>query len=239
MIKLNLKKIKAKFNRFSLVYFGVCVVLIFILSFVFSEAVYRSVSKFNGITIVLDAGHGGRDGGSVGVDGTIEKEINLEYVLCLKDKLVEQGYKVVLTRKNDDGLYSEFAKNKKTSDMHARFEIIKKANPNLVISLHMNSFGSASAKGANTYYRKDDKSSKECADLIQKSLQTSCGASRSHAKVGDYYMLNCSYYSSVLIECGFLSNPEEEKLLRTEEYKQKIVNAIFNGILLYFGNNQI
>jgi len=218
----------------------VCFMTIFILiTTMYSQIVAKSVSKFNGITIVLDAGHGGRDGGSVGLGGTIEKEINLEYVLALKDKLVKNGYKVVLTRKNDDGLYSEFAKNKKTSDMNARYKIIQKANPNLVISIHMNSFSNSSAKGATTYYRKDDKASKMCSDLIQKSLQTYCGARTSTSKVGDYYMLNCSYYSAVLIECGFISNPEEEKLLNTESYKQKMVEAIANGVLLYFGNNQI
>jgi N-acetylmuramoyl-L-alanine amidase len=198
-----------------------------------------SVSKFNGIKIVLDAGHGGRDGGSVGVNGTIEKNINLEYTLELKDKLIENGYMVELTRKDDSGLYSSFDKNKKQSDMNNRFKIIKRTNPNLVISIHMNSYTSSLVKGASTYYRKGDESGKQCADLIQKSLYKNCGARIQEAKVGDYYMLNCSYYTAVLIECGFLSNPEEERLLNDEKHKKKIIDAIFNGILLYFGNNQI
>lgn len=218
----------------------VCIMFIFlILTSFYAKVVSICVSKFNGITIVLDAGHGGRDGGSIGAGGTIEKQINLEYVMALKNKLVENGYKVILTRKNDDGLYSEFAKNKKTSDMNARYKIIRETNPNLVISIHMNSFSNQSAKGAMTYYRNDDKSGQKCADLIQKSMQKYCGARYSNGKVGDYYILNCSYYSAVLIECGFISNPEEERLLQTEEYKLKMINAIYNGILLYFGNNQI
>ena len=214
-------------------------VLIFILilavSGLYSSIVSYRVSKSNGITIVIDAGHGGRDGGSVGVSGTIEKEINLEYVLALKDKFVENGFNVVLTRKNNDGLYSEFAKNKKQSDMNERLKIIKNANPNLVISLHMNSFNISSARGAMTYYRKGDKASEYIGDLIQKSLKKDCNAIYEKSKVGDYYMLNCSYYTAVLIECGFISNPEEEKLLNTENYKNKLINAIFNGVLLYFG----
>lgn len=209
------------------------------LSFFYSSVVALSVSKFNGYTIVLDAGHGGRDGGSVGVNGTIEKEINLEYVMLLKEKLVENGYKVILTRKNDDGLYSEFAKNKKTSDMNERFKIIKKANPNLVVSIHMNSFSSPTAKGAMTYYRIGDEASKKCADLVQKSLSTFCGARNTFGKVGDYYMLNCSYYTAILIECGFISNPEEERLLNSKDYKNKMVEAIYKGILLYLGNSSI
>ena len=217
-----------------------CIILIMVvISFFYSNIVELRVSKFNGIKIVLDAGHGGRDGGSIGVNGTIEKEINLEYVMLLKDKLVRNGYTVELTRKNDDGLYSEFAKNKKTSDMKARFDIIKKVNPNLVISIHMNSFSSAEAKGAMTYYRKNDKAGKQCADLIQKTISTYCGAKSIYGKVGDYYILNCSYYTAILIECGFISNPEEEKLLNSKAYKDKMIDAIYKGILLYFGNNSI
>ena len=194
------------------------------------------VSKSNGITIVLDAGHGGRDGGSVGVNGTIEKEINLTYTLALKEKLSESGYKVVLTRSSDNGLYSELATNKKVSDMNARMKVIKQANPNLVISIHMNSFFDSSIKGAMCYYKVDDQASKQCGDLIQQSLKEYCNAKLSRAKEGDYFMLNCSYYTSVLIECGFLSNAEEEAMLKTEAYKNKFVEAVSNGLLLYFGN---
>ena len=215
----------------------VCVVLtMFVLSLFYSHIVTLRVSKFNQIKIVLDAGHGGRDGGSIGYNGTIEKEINLEYVKLLKDKLVENGYIVELTRKNDDGLYSEFAKNKKTSDMNARFNFIKRVNPNLVISIHMNSFASQSARGPMTYYRANDKAGKTCADLIQKSIATYCGARTEQSRVGDYYILNCTYYTAILIECGFISNPEEEKLLNSKKYKREMVDAIFKGILLYFGN---
>ena len=224
-------------NRFKAL---IIILIVFILiSTYLSIVVNSSVEKFNGIKIVLDAGHGGRDGGSVGVDGTIEKHINLEYVNALKDVLIENGYMVELTRKNDDGLYSEFAQNKKLSDMNNRFKIIKNANPNLVISIHMNSYTSSSARGAIAYYRKGDSSGERCADLIQKALHNDCSSKINKSKVGDFYMLNCSYYTAVLIECGFLSNPEEERLLNDENYKKKLVNAIFKGILLYFGNNQI
>ena len=213
----------------------VFVMIIFLLTFAFSHIVAVSASGYNGITIVLDAGHGGRDGGSVGVNGTIEKEINLKYTLALKEKLVSAGYRVELTRKTDDGLYLESAKNKKMSDLNARMEIIKRANPNLVISIHMNSFSSQSAHGASTYYRSGDESGQIVSDLIQQSLNTYLGAPSTKGKVGDYYILNESYYTAVLIECGFLSNPEEERLLNTDEYLEKFVDAVYNAILLYFG----
>ena len=218
----------------------IAVILVFvILSFVYAEIVKKVGLNYNGITIVLDAGHGGRDGGSVGTNGTIEKNINLEYVLILKNKLTDCGYKVVLTRKDDAGLYSPLAENKKISDMNKRMEIIKKANPNLVISIHMNSFLDKTVKGANTYHKIDDEASIFCADLIQKSIKNKCGAQNTLSKGGDYYILNCSYYTSVLIECGFLSNLEEEKLLNSAEYKEKFTDAIRDGLLLYFGNKVI
>lgn len=218
-------------------------IVVFILGVFFTSfyaGIVRQVSsKSNGIVIVLDAGHGGRDGGSVGVNGTIESEINLEYVCLLKDKLADLGYKVILTRKNDQGLYDSFAQNKKLSDMNTRMEIIKNNNPNLVISLHMNSFNDKSVKGANTFYKVDDEASKKCADLVQKSLYVNCGARNEQAKTGDYFMLNCSYYTSILIECGFLSNPDEEKLLNSVEYKDRFTDAICKGVLLYFGETVI
>lgn len=213
------------------------VLMMFVLSIGFSQIVAYSVSNYNGITIVIDAGHGGRDGGSVGVNGTIEKEINLKYALTLKEKLVDSGYRVELTRRTDDGLYSETALNKKMSDMRARFNIIQKTNPNLVISIHMNSFNSPTARGAITYYRNGDEASKRCADLVQASLNTYCEAPSAQGKVGDYYILNCSYYTSILIECGFISNPEEEWLLNTDSYREKFIDAVYSGILLYFGNS--
>ena len=209
--------------------------LLAIISLGYYNIVVQSANSYNGITIVLDAGHGGRDGGSIGANGTIEKEINLEYTLLLKELLVKQGYRVELTRKTTDGLYSPTAKNKKLSDMQNRLKIIEKANPNLVISIHMNSFKDKSASGASTYYRKGDTSGETCSNLIQKSLHTFCNAKSSSSKIGDYYILNSSYYTAVLIECGFISNPLEEKLLNTNSYKQKFTNAVLNGILLYFG----
>ncbi len=217
------------------------VVIVLILLFGFISTVYYSftlstATRFNGYTIVIDAGHGGRDGGSIGVNGTIEKEINLKYAETLKSKLVEMGYRVEMTRKTDDGLYSEFAKNKKISDLNERMKIIKKANPNLMISIHMNSFSSSSARGAVTYYRIDDEASKSVADLVQKSLNVYCGARWETGKTGDYYILNNSYYTSILVECGYLSNSEEEKLLNTDEYCNKITDSICKGVGLYFGS---
>ncbi len=206
------------------------------LSFCFISIVSYSVSNHNGITIILDAGHGARDGGSIGVNGTIEKDINLKYTLALKEKLIKAGYYVELTRSNDEPLYSPLAKNKKMSDMKYRINKIKKVNPNLVISIHMNSFSNSSVYGANTYFRAGDEASKNVANLIQKSFNKYINAPNSNGKVGDYFILNESYYTSVLIECGFLSNPEEEQQLNNIDYQNKLLDAVVSAVMLYFGN---
>jgi N-acetylmuramoyl-L-alanine amidase len=218
----------------------ICWVLVILVCFIGLSFTYESIAKYtmlnhNGYTIVIDAGHGGRDGGSIGVNGTIEKEINLEYAILLKNEFVKMGFKVVLTRKNDDGLYKELATNKKMSDMQERMKIIKNANPNLMISIHMNSFNQPSAKGAITYYRINDEASKTVADLVQKNLKNNCDARWENGKTGDYYILNSSYYTSILIECGFISNAEEEKMLNSNEYKTKFVKTVSAAVGLYFG----
>lgn len=212
---------------------------LFILSLTLIPATLTNSSPKAKYTVVLDAGHGGVDGGAVGVNGTVEKTINLEYVKIMKEKLEARGFRVYLIRANDDGLYSVFDKNKKSSDMKKRIALIKKYNPNLVLSVHMNSYKDPSVKGVFTYYRKGDEQGKECANLIQKTIKKYCDVKQEYAKVGDYYILNESYYTSVLIECGFLSNPQEEKLLNDDVYKNKITDAICDAVLLYSGLIQI
>ena len=215
--------------------FCVVCVLLLLISCIYFNIVKTASSKSNIICIVLDAGHGGRDGGCIGVNGSVEKYLNLKYTLKLKEKLMQHDYKIILTRSNDAGLYNPFSSNKKVSDMNARMDIIKKANPNLVVSIHMNSFADKGVNGANCFYKIDDEASSDCADLIQKSLHEYCNIKSDKAKRGDYFMLNCSYYTSVLIECGFLSNPEEEMKLNSNEYLEQFTDAVANGIFLYLG----
>lgn len=195
-----------------------------------------TVSPVHTKTVVIDAGHGGRDGGSIGSNGTIEKEINLKYALCLKEILENKGIKVVLTRSDDNGLYDENADNKKLSDMSKRREIIKKAKPDVVVSIHMNSFANSSVSGARTFYQISNDNSKLLAKEIQMSLCNSIDTIKYGISPGDYYMLNCTDYTSVLIECGYISNFNEESLLNSDEYMKKFCYAVHCGILLFLGN---
>lgn len=186
-------------------------------------------------TIVIDAGHGGRDGGAVGkTTGISESVLNLQYALCLKEACEQFGFDVVLTRSTMDGLYDESAANKKKSEMEKRKNIINNSNADLVISLHMNSFPLSSSEGAQVFYAKGSEQGFNLAKSIQNSLSKSFESARDYVTVGDYFVLNYSNIPATLVECGFLSNPEEEKLLQTEEYRKNFCYSILAGVINYF-----
>lgn len=190
------------------------------------------VNKF---TIVLDAGHGGIDGGVTGVNTSVkESELNLAIVKKLQALLEDSGMNVVLTRCTDAGLYGVASSSLKRKDMQKRRDIILKAKPTLVVSVHLNRFSAKSRRGAQVFYKDNDESAKILANSIQASFNgmEEC-VKTSSALVGDYYILNCNDYPSVIAECGFLSNPEDEALLITEEYQKSVAYAIFKGIVNY------
>ena len=191
-------------------------------------------------TVVLDAGHGGMDPGKVGVAGTLEKELNLEITYRVKRLLEQNNVRVVLTRESDAGLYTEADSNKKSADMRKRIEIIEKEAPALVVSIHQNSYTSSSCKGAQVFYYEGSETGKVFAELLQSVIKETLadGNTREAKANSSYYMLKKSVYTSVIVECGFLSNPEEEALLLEEEYQEKMAWAIHLGILQYLNNEE-
>ena len=222
----NLKKYRIIFILIFLVF----ILLLFILSGVS----FASATPKNSHTIVIDAGHGGVDGGSEGYSGSQESELNLEYAKKLKQYCEDYGFKVVLTRKDSNGLYTQSAPNKKKDDMQKRQQIIESANPDIVVSIHMNSFQQSYTRGAQVFYNKDCEASKVLADCIQKQFVQNLVKARKSTQAGDYYILNCTNVPSVICECGFVSNPEEEKLLMSDEYKNQVCYSILCGIFSYF-----
>ena len=223
----------------------ISVLIIVILTFVFcfdalsSNSVGNALS--NKIKIVLDAGHGGIDNGVMGIStGVKESELNLKVVKKLESYLIGAGMNVILTRSSDAGLYGVASSNLKRKDMEKRKEIILKAKPDLVISIHMNKFSLSSRRGAQVFYKANDEMGKILAESIQESFNSMEEAPRiSNALMGDYYILNCTKYPSVIAECGFLSNPEDEALLITEEYQKSIAYSIYQGIVSYFAKINI
>lgn len=192
-----------------------------------------------GITVVLDAGHGGIDGGVTGVNtGVKESDLNLAIVKSLKNYLEDAGINVVLTRNSEAGLYGAATKNFKRRDMEKRRDIIKKAEPALVVSVHLNKYSAASRRGAQVFYKANDESGKILAQSMQEEFNKMEESARSYsALTGDYYILNCSDYPAVIAECGFLSNPQDEELLITEEYRSSVAYAMFKGIIKYFAES--
>lgn len=184
------------------------------------------------ITVVVDAGHGGNDPGKVGVSGTLEKDINLSIALKLKTELEKKGIKVILTRESDVSLAIEGATNKKTSDMNKRIEITNSARADLLVSVHQNSFTDPKVKGAQVFYYKNSKESEDIAVTVQTELVNSLDKdNKRKAKANnDYYVLRKSTCPAIIVECGFLSNYEEEAKLVSEEYQQDIAEAIAEGV---------
>ena len=161
----------------------------------------RTFSPKTTQTIVIDAGHGGRDAGCSGINtGISESELTLSIAKKLKNQLENMGYKVVMTRTNSDGLYSQNVKNYKKSDMEKRREIIQKANPDMVISIHLNSFPAITEKGAQVFYQKDNLLGSALATSMSAQLSSLLENARKEAIAGDYYILKCADVPSCIVE---------------------------------------
>lgn len=192
--------------------------------------------------IVIDAGHGGDDPGKVGVNGALEKDINLSLVLQLKEVFdAEDRVTVVLTRESDSCLADAGVINQKVSDMQNRCQLITDANPLFTVSIHQNSYTTPDIKGAQVFYYSQSEQGKILAETLQNSLISNVDADNHRlAKANEsYYLLKKTPTPTVIVECGFLSNPAEADLLLTEEYQQKLVNAIHQGIMDYLASTGI
>lgn len=209
----------------------VCLILASVISVVAIETSSMPKPEY---TIVIDAGHGGRDGGAIGSSGVTESELNLKYAKELKSLCEDFGIGVVMTRSDMNGLYDESAPNKKKSEMERRKNIINTSNADLMISIHMNSFPLPSSSGAYVFYANGSDEGYSLAKSVQTSLCQSFDNAREYVSVGDYFVLNYSSIPSVLVECGFLSNPQEETNLKSDDYCQKFCYSLLVGILSYF-----
>lgn len=181
--------------------------------------------------IIVDAGHGGFDPGKVGVAGSLEKDINLSIALKLKKILTDSGYQVIMTREDDRALCHESDSRKKMSDLKSRVSMINENKPALTVSIHQNSY-SAGTKGAQVFYYKDSEESHEFATVLQNTVKEKIADGNHRVEKGNdsYYMLKKTEGIFAIIECGFLSNPQEEELLKSDNYQQKMAEAIAEGI---------
>lgn len=194
-----------------------------------------AASPSDRFTVVIDAGHGGIDGGVSGITtGVKESELNLDIARKLKAKFDKSGAKTVMTRKTEAGLYGIYSKGFKRRDMQKRKQITLNAKADVFVSIHLNYYSSPSRRGAQVFYKIDGEKSKSLADIVQAELNGGKECERDYtALAGDYYVLNEADCAAILCECGFLSNAEDEKLLLTDEYRAEIAEKIFNGIEKY------
>ena len=186
-------------------------------------------------TVVIDPGHGGIDGGAVSVLGDQEQGINLAISLKLKDKLKDKGIGVVMTRETDAGLYGENDRNKKVADMKARCSLINEVNPDLMVSIHQNNYSSEGVKGAQVFYYSHSTEGEKAAVILQNHLKEGLDKNneRMAKKNDNYYILINVKCPAVIAECGFLSNYSEAELLKSEEYQEKVAQALCDGICEY------
>ncbi len=189
--------------------------------------------------VVVDAGHGGIDPGKVGVNGELEKDINLQIANELKSQLEAMGLKVLLTRTVDGGLYQESDTNKKAADMKARCEFITKNEAVLVVSIHQNSFTDSSVNGAQVFYYTHSDKGKKLASCIREQIISIVDEDNNRPiKANDsYYMLIHTPCPTVIVECGFLSNYSEAEKLTDSSYQQCLAKAIANGVLDFLETN--
>jgi len=191
-------------------------------------------------TIIIDPGHGGIDPGKVGINGDLEKDINLAIAKKLKIILEENGYEAVLTRDSDVGLYDEYDTNKKRADMWVRRNLINMHHENnesaICVSIHQNSYSDSAVTGPQIFYYEKSDSGKNLAASIQNAMNTGLQVSepREHKHNDSYYLLLHTTCPTVIAECGFLSSSEESYKLVSEDYQNKIAVTIMQGINDYY-----
>lgn len=185
--------------------------------------------------VVIDSGHGGNDPGKIGIDGSLEKDINLKIAKQLKAYLEASDVTVVMTREEDVGLYAESDSQKKVTDMRNRCKLIEETNPSVVISIHQNSYHEEAISGAQVFYYKGSDKGKRLAEIIQKRFDFVLGdQNRRLAKANDnYYLLLNVTAPLVIVECGFLSNWKEAAALNQEDYQKRIAWTIHMGVMEY------
>lgn len=196
-----------------------------------AEAVISTA--LTGLTVAVDPGHGGYDGGARARDsGVWEKELTLQIARALEQELSARGAAVILTRTEDTDLSSEGSgKARKRADLQKRLDLAQAAGADVFLSIHLNEYRSRLESGPQVFYQRGADAGRLLAGTLQEELVKTLRPVRARkANAGDYYVLRESSLPSALVECGFLSNAEEEKKLRTAAYQQKIAQALADGL---------
>jgi len=193
----------------------------------------------SGKTIVIDAGHGKPDEGAESSNGTTEAETNLKIALKLQNLLEQSGCSVILTRSDENAIYdidSKTLRQKKISDIHNRVKIGNESSADIFVSIHLNKIPQQQYDGWQTFYNSKNANGQKLAVSIQKSLNDAIQKENNRVakSIENIYIVKHVEIPTTIVECGFLSNPDEEKLLLEDEYQNKLAWGIYNGIIDYF-----
>ena len=191
------------------------------------------------LLVIVDAGHGIPDGGTVGINGSVEQKINLAIAKKLQEVLLGKGIQVVMTRSGDDGLQNpetSTIRQMKREDLNRRLEIMQKSNADLFVSIHMNYFESQKIQGLRLFYDRAHPQIQELAEQMQEKMGAVTKAQMKAVKTTDssLFLMKNPPIPSILVECGFLSNPQEEKKLNDSDYQARLAWAIADAIEEYF-----
>lgn len=203
------------------------------------QTVETVASPVSNKVIVIDAGHGIPDEGAESSNGNSEAEINLKIALKLQNLLEQSGATVILTRSDENGIYDNNSKTiiqKKKSDLQNRVKIGNESSADVFISIHLNKISQSKYNGWQTFYKPNDENSINLAKCIQNNLNESIQISNNRIpmKLSSVYIMKNVSIPITIVECGFLSNVEEEKLLLNDDYQNKLAWGIYNGINDYF-----
>ena len=216
--------------------YSICILFLFIISvFTFSK-VNANIQELPllGRVIFVDPGHGGRDPGTI--HGKImEKDIVLEISENLRDELMSKGAIVYMTRETDIDYSSQWDQNKKRGDLYRRLLMYKKYSAELYLSIHINHYSNSKWSGAEVLYNSINSENKVFGELLMNNFKTALG-SRRNLKSTNLYMYKNTTVPGVLIECGFLSNPNERYLLQKSSYQKKLASIITDTVITYFNN---
>lgn len=224
---------------------SVCIILLITASILTSVFVNDAVTTSNSVsltyrpTIVIDPGHGGEDGGAITSNNIPEKNINLSISLKLRDLFQSNGFNVIMTRETDTDL-SNGDDNAKRTDINNRVDIFNSSQDNIVISIHQNKFTQSQYNGTQIFYSDNVDDSKNLAECVRQSVVTLLQPDNTRLckEVGsEIYILDNSQVPSILVECGFLSNEKEAKMLQSDEYQSELAYSIFLGFMEYYYTN--
>ncbi len=195
-------------------------------------------------TVIIDAGHGAPDGGTSAPDGTLEKDLNLQIALKTKEILKFMGINTVLTRTDDNSIHDASAntiREKKISDIKNRLNIMNNTENSVFVSIHQNHFSQSKYNGTQVFYSKNNPNSRNLAESIRKSVINDLQPKNSREikqSGSDIYLLYHAQIPAVMVECGFLSNPEDTQNLKNEEYQRKLAFIIALGIIDFINNTE-